>query len=320
MRNRHIVIGGSGFIGRHVCRTLIEHGHSVEIVSRTLIAPSIEGSKFSQLDLSTATVEEIIHVIDESETIHHYAWSTVPHTAEKDPVGDLYQNVGSTLKLLEAAKRLGGKRIVFASSGGTVYGKLNSIPAGEDHRLNPINAYGISKVTCENYLNLFRNEYGLDIRIARISNPYGPGQNALRGQGVIATFIYNALFNREIEIFGDGTIVRDFIHIHDVAAALFKLSTVEFEGSDLPRTYNIGGGEKRSINSIVESISRCVVGPFAVKRSEGRAFDVPISVLDITNAQKYLSWKPLIFLDQGIQWMVEDIELNRDNSFGMIRR
>src|SRR5262249_31885602 len=133
-------------------------------------------------------------LVDEATTIHHYAWSTIPATANADPGGDLSANVIPTLALLEAIKHsINRPRFIFVSSGGTVYGKLQRVPVQEDHPLAPLTAYGASKAAVELYLNHYRAVYGLDCRVARLANPYGAGQDFGRGQGAATTFLHRAL-------------------------------------------------------------------------------------------------------------------------------
>ena len=147
-----------------------------------------------------------------------------PLDSDGRPLRDLTENVGVTISLLEALKRRGGGRILFSSSGGTVYGRLRTIPVPENHPLDPISAYGVSKVTAEKYLQYYHTAYGIDASVARISNPFGAGQNPARPQGAVTTFVHRALGGQPIEIWGDGEVVRDFVHIADVADALIALA------------------------------------------------------------------------------------------------
>ena len=183
--------------------------------------------------------------------------------------------------MLEALKRRGGGRIVFSSSGGTVYGRLRSIPVPDMDPLDPISAYGVSKVTAEKYCQYYHTAYGIDARVARISNRFGAGQNPARPQGAVTTFVHRALGGKPIEIWGDGEVVRDFIHITDVADALIALANARLgSGPEMP-IYNIGSGSGSSLNHIIHAIEQQVGSALNILRQPGRAFDVPISILDI---------------------------------------
>src|SRR5262249_41410453 len=163
-----------------------------------------------------------------------------------------------TLGVLEALRRRGGGRILFPSSGGTVYGRLRRVPVAEDHPLDPITAYGVSKVTAEKYLQLYRYLHGIDARVVRISNPYGAGQNPTRRQGEVSTFIHRALTHTPIEIWGGGEIVRDFIHISDVITALQAADALVCRAGERMPVFNIGTGTPTSLNDIVSEIEQVI--------------------------------------------------------------
>jgi UDP-glucose 4-epimerase len=237
--------------------------------------------------------------------VHHYAWTSIPASANANPIGDLTSNVTTTMALLEALRRKGGGRLVFSSSGGTVYGKLQTVPVPEDHPLAPITAYGAGKVTAEIYLGLYRALHGLDCRIARIANPYGAGQNLARGQGAATTFLHSALKGEPIVVWGDGEVVRDYLHVSDVAAALVALAVAP--SLDEFHTFNIGSGLGVSLNEIVEELERRLNRRIDVRREPSRPFDVPISVLDISRARKILRWEPRLSFGEGIALTMTDL-------------
>ena len=233
------------------------------------------------------------------DVVHHYAWSSLPATANKDPLRDLSLNIGVTLNLLDALVRRGGGRVIFSSSGGTVYGRIMKVPISEDHELAPITGYGAGKVAAEIYLRLYRTLHRLDCRIARISNPFGAGQRVERGQGAVTTFIHKALRNEEIVIWGDGSVVRDYIHVSDVGEALYSLSTQDDLANQT--TFNIGSGVGTSLNAVINKIERALNRKIMVRHEKGRSFDVPVNVLDISRIVKTLSWSPELSLAAGIE-------------------
>jgi UDP-glucose 4-epimerase len=213
-------------------------------------------------------------------------------------------NVGATIGLLEALKRRGNGRVLFLSSGGTIYGRLHRIPADEDHPIAPITAYGAEKAVAELYLRHYQTICDLDVRIARIANVYGAGQDPARGLGAVTTFIDHALAGRKISIYGDGTVIRDYVHISDVASVLATLSTIPAPKDFI---FNIGNGAGTSLNDIVAILEAHLARPLDVQRTEARAFDVPVSVLAINRAQTQLNWSPRLSVLAGAARTIEDI-------------
>jgi UDP-glucose 4-epimerase len=296
----HVVIGGCGFIGRHLVKALVESGQDVSIVDMVPFPSESAPIKAKIVDVVQASDKDFDAIIGMADIVHHYAWTTIPARANSDPLSDLQDNLRVTLGVLEALRRRGGGKIVFPSSGGTVYGRLRTVPVSEDHPLDPITAYGVAKVTAEKYLQLYRYLHGIDARVLRISNPYGAGQNPTRQQGAISTFIHRALTHSPIEIWGDGEVVRDFIHISDVIPALLAAGTLARRAGEQMPVFNIGSGTPTSLNEIVHLIEQVIGTRVRVEHKPSRAFDVPISVLDITKAARVLNWKPKLGLREGI--------------------
>ncbi len=306
----HLILGGGGFIGRHVALTLTRLGHRVVLANRTppdctFPADASPLVRWTQLDLATA---DWAQVIAGASVVHHYAWTTVPASANSDPKGDLSVNVASTLALLEAMRRQPHPpRLIFASSGGTVYGKLRHVPVREDHPLAPITAYGASKAAVELYLGYYRAIYGLDCRVARLANPFGVGQNFARGQGAATTFLHHALTGQAITIWGDGETVRDYIHISDAAAGLARLA-LSSRTSDQPWIFNIASGVGVRLNDIVTALEIQLDRKLEVRREAGRMFDVPVSVLDVKLAETELGWSPRRSFAEGIACTLDDLK------------
>jgi UDP-glucose 4-epimerase len=248
-------------------------------------------------------------LVAEAAVIHHYAWTSLPASANANAVGDLTTNVIATLAMLEAVRRRGAGRVLFASSGGTVYGRLQCVPVPEDHPLAPITGYGAGKATAEIYLGLYRALHGLDCRVARIANPYGAGQDVARGQGAVTTFLRSALADRPIVVWGDGEVVRDYVHVIDVAAALVTLALAPC--ADRFWTFNVGSGCGLSLNDIIAELRRCLGRPLDVRRAPGRPFDVPISVLDISRARDTLGWAPRLSFSVGLARAAADLAGDR---------
>jgi UDP-glucose 4-epimerase len=309
----HLVLGGSGFIGRHVAARLLQLGHKVVVADR-LPPPPFPGDmddgsiEFAQVDLSSRDWERLVARCD---IIHHYVWTTIPQTANEDPFADLNTNVGTTIWLLNLMRRYGDKRLVFTSSGGSVYGRLASVPVTEDHPLNPISAYGVSKVAAEKYIAFFRAQYGIDGRIARVSNPFGAGQDPNRNQGAVATFLAKALQGEAITVWGDGTVIRDYIHIADVANALVRVAAAPPTPSRDTPIFHVATGEGRSLNQIIAAIRALLKQPVEVIYNTSRPFDIPVSILDIARSGAALDWHPQLTFEEGLARMLADIVAGR---------
>jgi UDP-glucose 4-epimerase len=259
---------------------------------------------FQPLDLATADWDALIA---DWAVIHHYAWDSVPETAHADPIADVELNVLPSLRLLEAARRRGGRRIIFASSGGTVYGRAARTPAHEDDPLRPTTAYGAAKLTVEAYLRVHHLAGRIDGRVARLANPYGLGQNPARRQGVVSTFVRQAVAGETLRIWGDGEVVRDYLHVSDAAEALLALALLDTHTLvDLP-VVNIGSGRGHSLNAVVAVLQSVLGRSIAVERSAGRPFDASVNVLDIARARALLGWVPRLSLEQGVRLMIGDL-------------
>jgi UDP-glucose 4-epimerase len=308
----HLILGGSGFLGRHVAARLVHRGETVIIGDRTPFpTPSSplppKQVSFARLDLIAADWDALVASCD---VVHHYAWSTIPQTANENPIADLETNVRSTLALLDALRRRGGKRLIFASSGGTVYGKPKRIPVSEDHPLNPITAYGVSKVAVEKYLGFYRESYGLDCRIARMSNPFGAGQDPRRNLGAVTNFLGRALNGEKLMVWGDGEIIRDYIHVSDVTNGLIAVATASLDQFTETPVFNIASGKGLSLNQIISAIESKLGRSLNVQYVAGRAFDVPVNVLDVTRAEEILGWRPRLSFEQGLELAATDLQRN----------
>lgn len=299
---RCAVLGAGGFIGTNLCRALVGKVDSLRAFGRRQsFTGALRGCDWIPGDFADPTC--LPTAIAGCDVVYHLVNATTPESANIDKVADLQANVVSTLNLLDACRSAGVRRIVFVSSGGTIYGTPEHVPTPETAPTNPITSYGISKLTIEKYLGLYKHLYDLEYRVLRVANPYGPYQTAAKNQGVIAAFIRRVLANKSIEIWGDGSVIRDYIYIDDVVEALMLAAT--HDGAY--RIFNIGSGEGRSLNDIVVSISKLLSVEISVDRRPGREVDVPLSILDTSLATKYLCWRPRTGFETGlsstISWM-----------------
>jgi UDP-glucose 4-epimerase len=193
--------------------------------------------------------------------------------------------------------------VVFISSGGTVYGITGDAPVAETAPTEPISAYGINKLTIEKYVALYHYLYRLEYSVLRLANPYGPFQDAHRRQGVVAALVHKALLGEPLEIWGDGSVVRDFVHVQDVVEAM--IAVLHYEGP--ARVFNIGSGVGRSVAGIVADLEQLLGRPLARRFRPARRADVPVNVLDCGLIRQETGWCPRIAWLDGLQdtiaWM-----------------
>mgnify|MGYP001595638612 FL=1 len=189
---------------------------------------------------------------------------------------------------MNLSRQQGVKKIVFISSGGTVYGNSVQCPISETDATDPVCSYGISKLSIEKYLHLFYHLHGLDYVVLRAANPFGERQNPRSGQGAVATFLWKFLRQEPIEIWGDGNISRDYFYISDLVSAI--LTAIEEKTPS--KLYNIGSGVPHSLNKLVNFMQRVTGRTKVVQYSPARKLDVATNFLDISRAQKELHWQP----------------------------
>ncbi len=292
---RCVVLGGGGFVGINLCRHLAGRVASLKAFGRRQAFPdALEGVDWFNGDFAESTA--IATAIEGADTVFHLIHTTTPASANVDKIADVRSNVLTTLSLLDACRDQGIKRVVFVSSGGTVYGVPERLPTPEDGPCWPITSYGISKLTIERYLHLYNYLYGLEYKILRVANPYGPYQMATKNQGVIAAFLKCALTNQPIEVWGDGTVRRDYLYVDDLAGALEKAALHE----GVENIFNIGSGTSHSLNEIIELIGKATGLVLDVRNKGVRAVDVPVSQLDVSKAQNVLDWSPGTGLGDGV--------------------
>src|SRR6202035_1064274 len=226
-----------------------------------------------------------------------------------DIASEVRDNLIPTIALLDIVRAAGVKRVVFVSSGGTIYGRPIQIPTEETAPTEPITAYGINKLTIEKYFALYQHLYGLEYRILRVANPFGPFQIAVKKQGLIAEVISRAIRREPIEVWGDGSIIRDFIFVNDVVDAL-EIVAVD-EGNE--RIFNIGSGVGRSVREVLAAVEASLATRLEIVWKDERAVDVPVSVLSVKRARDKLCWIPTTSFESGlsqtIAWWRENADL-----------
>lgn len=291
-----LVLGGNGFIGSHVVDQLLNYGHSVRVLDRTAdrfrkTLPDVDYrlAPFDDIQALAAALKDI-------DVVYHFISTTVPNSSNKDPVYDVETNLVSTIRLLNLMRDSNVKRIVYLSSGGTVYGTPEVIPIPESHSLNPVCSYGVVKVAVENYLFMYQKLYNIEPLILRASNPYGKRQSGIHLQGIIGVFMKKLIADVGIEVWGDGHVVRDFIYVKDLADLCVLAGRSRKTG-----IYNAGSGTGHSVRDIISLIETVTGKTLKPQFKTGRPYDVPISILDIDKARSDFDWNPTTELETGIR-------------------
>jgi UDP-glucose 4-epimerase len=295
-----LVLGGNGFIGSHVVDELLDAGHEVRVFGRRHEVwrkplPSVNYflGDFSNVPLLAEALQGVDLVV-------HLISTTVPSTSNLDPISDIQGNLESSVRLFQVMVSVNVKRIIFLSSGGTVYGIPTLIPVQEDHPLNPICSYGVVKVAVENYLGMFEKLYGLKPLIIRASNPFGPRQGHDGVQGVASTFMQKALSGEKVTIWGDGTTKRDYLYVTDLA----KICRMATE-SELTGIFNAGSGTGLTLVELAHMIERVSGMKLNMEYKAGRLFDVREIVLNIDKARNVLNWEPEITIQDGLKLLFD---------------
>lgn len=296
--SRVLVTGGAGFIGSHVVDGLIEVGYEVIVVDdlstgrRRNVNPK---AKFYQIDIRNQEVRSIFEH-ERPQYVNHHAAHIDVHRSLEAPLYDAGVNVLGSINLLECCRRYGVKKIIYASTGGAVYGEPEHLPCDEGHPVRPLSPYGVSKYAVELYLHLYGQNYGLDHTILRYSNVYGPRQDPLGEAGVVAIFSLQMLMGEQVTINGSGDQERDFLYVEDCV----KVNLLSMENGS-GQVYNLGTGKGTSINHLFEEMRRLsgysrhpVHGP----PKRGEVFRIH---LDADKAKKELRWSPTVGLQEGLE-------------------
>jgi UDP-glucose 4-epimerase len=300
---RCLILGGGGFLGSVVTRHLVNQGWHVRVFDKEGADTSRLQSVLSSIDLVRGdflNAEDLDRALDEMPVVIHFVGTTIPQTSMNDIRFDIESNVLPTVRLLELMRRRGTGRLLYSSSGGTVYGVAeHQTPIMENHRTDPIAAYGISKLTIEKFIQLFSFNYDLRAVILRFANPYGEGQDTGRSQGAVGTFVQSICQGKPIQVWGDGSNVRDYIYEEDVATAVESV----LQMPELAGTFNVGTGQGTSLNDLIRLVERVFGRQGNIIRTPARSFDVPYNVLDIDRVRTETGWMPRYTLEQGLQKM-----------------
>ena len=294
------VLGGRGFIGSALVRQLCRSGRTVQVVGRGPAPANLPtGATYLRVNVSDPT--SLRGLFSSTAEVIDLAYDSVPKTSFEDPIADIQNNLPATVAVMEELARSQVERFIYVSSGGTVYGEASPLPISEEHPTRPISPYGVTKLACERYADLYRVCRDVPSIIVRPGNAYGEHQAGNVGQGFIATAIWRCLRQQPVTIFGNRGTTRDYIHVDDIATALLALLDKGLVGD----TYNIGtciGTDNQQVIDYVGSMAEYsgITAP-QVEINPSRPFDVKANILDTKKLELATGWRPNIELREGIQ-------------------
>jgi len=295
---RVLVTGGAGFIGSHIVDALVERGHEVVVVDN-LATGFIENvnpaAKFHKTNILEAELARLFEQ-ERPQVVYHQAAQTVVSRSVAEPVFDAEQNILGGINVIFNCSRFGVSKIIYASSGGAIYGEPQNPCVSEEHPINPLAQYGVSKYTVERYLHLYHTQYGLNYTVLRYPNVYGQRQTPGGEAGVVAIFIDKMLRGEQPTIFGTGDKTRDYTHVHDIVAA--NLLALE-RGNNA--AYNIGTGVETSDQEVFDTLARIVGYSGSPVYAAIRPGEIYRICLDAARAQRELGWQPRFSLEEGLR-------------------
>ncbi|MBN2013891.1 MAG: SDR family oxidoreductase [Candidatus Altiarchaeota archaeon] len=297
-----MVTGGAGFIGSHIVDKLVERGYEVVVVDNLSTGRKEnlnQNARFHELDLrSKEDLERVFKENNIRKVIHQAAQASVIKSV-REPDFDAEVNIIGTINLLECCRRYDTEKIVYASTGGAIYGEPEHLPMDEEHPIKPLSPYGLGKYVSELYMSLYHRLYGLKCTALRYSNVYGPRQDPHGEAGVIAIFSKKLLEDKQPIIFGDGKQTRDFVYVRDVVEA----NLLALEGVN--GTYNICTGKQTSVNEIFEMLRNITGKKTKAAYEEERKGEVRYCSLNYSKAEKALKWKPKTGIEKGLKETVD---------------
>jgi UDP-glucose 4-epimerase len=305
---RVVVLGGLGFMGSHLCRALLAEGMDVRVFDKLYASHALVEDIEDRLEVlegDIARPDDVLGVLEGADTVIHLVHTTVPGSSMKDPEYDLSSNVIASVRWLSRLQETGVRRLLYISSGGTVYGLPRTNPIDESHPTDPISSYGITKLAIEKYVSMYAEMSGIDYCLVRPSNVYGVGQRLHIGQGVIGVLADRALRGLPLEVWGTGESLRDYLYVEDFVTAIMAL--LGYRGAE--RVFNISSGRGHSVLDIIAALREQLGFMPEVSYKSARGFDVAVNVLDSTRLHAATGWSPRTGLKEGIGHTIEWIRL-----------
>jgi UDP-glucose 4-epimerase len=314
LAQRILITGGAGFIGSHVVQRFLDAGWGVEVIDDLSSGKRENLPAAVALHVLDVRSPETAHVIERGrfDAIAHLAAQMDVRRSVADPVFDASVNIIGTLNVAEAVRRAGAKaRVIFASTGGALYGDFVTPPNREVTPKDPESPYGIAKLTVEYYLAYYGRLHGLESVALRFGNVYGPRQDPHGEAGVVAIFCQRILDGRPLTVFGDGEQTRDYVYVGDVAEAMFQAATRSLPKAERldARGFNIGTGVGTSVNELARTLLHAAGSAVGMEYAPPRAGEQMHSVIAVEKAASGLGWRPAVSLDAGLaktfQWFAE---------------
>jgi UDP-glucose 4-epimerase len=297
---RILVTGGAGFIGSNTVDALVANGAGEISVLDDLSAGKRHQvnpkAAFHQVDLRDAAAVKGVVEAAKPEAIVHLAAQMDVRRSVADPAFDAQVNLVGFLNLIEAARQNGLRRVIFASTGGAIYGEQDDFPCNEDHPRRPVSPYGVAKLATEAYLFFYQTEYGLDYIALRYGNVYGPRQDPQGEAGVVAIFSGLMLDHKPVTIFGDGKQTRDYVYVGDVVAANLAALSSSVSGE----AFNIGTGIETDVNQLYDTLASIADFPAQATHAAARPGEQRRSVISPARAAEKLGWRPQVKLADGL--------------------
>ncbi len=294
-----LVTGGAGFIGSHVTDAYIGLGHAVTILDNLSTGREANinpRAAFVKGDIRDAAIVGETIARGKFDVVNHHAAQIDVRRSVEDPAYDAAVNIGGVLNLLEACRKSGVPRFIFASTGGAIYGEQDYFPADEKHPTRPISPYGIAKLCTEHYLYYYRVVHGLSPIVLRYGNVYGPRQNPEGEAGVVAIFVSKMLGGKDPVINGDGKQTRDYVFVGDVARA--NVEALRLAGSD---TFNVGTGIETDVNRIFKVLRDATGAQCPEQHGEAKKGEQMRSVLSAAKIHTATGWKPEVGIEDGLR-------------------
>ena len=310
MKSKCLIVGGNGFIGRNLVSKLAGRPFNTVVFDASIPDVGLDAVRYVKGSINET--ELLISEAIDAQTIIWLVHTSVPATSMYDVESDLTSNVSPLIRFLLQLPKDAERKFIYLSSGGTVYGDIdNGTLADEQASKDPISSYGLTKLIAEEYITFLLKRSSISTFILRPSNVYGRYQNLIKPQGIIGYVFKSILVGKPILVYGDGTIIRDYIHVDDLVEAIVLCLRSRLRFSH-PIIFNIGSGKGTSINEIIKLASEISDSPILIDRKPERSFDCKFNVLSIEKAKTELGWNPKIELHQGLKdvwsWIRSEVE------------
>lgn len=313
MKRKIGIIGGAGFIGQNLTNFFVDCGYEVYVVSRKIDKTKLQHPNIIGAEVNVENTATLFESLKQCETIIWLVSSLVPSVSNDSLVDDFDSNISPLIRFLELAKTsIFFKRFVYLSSGGTIYGdSLDNKPLDEDSSKKPISSYGLSKIVTENYIKFLTSTSHFQSFILRPSNVYGQFQNLIKPQGIIGYAFKSIINNTSIDLYDDGRVTRDFIHVNDLANAVHSCMESDFKESQTA-VYNVGSQKGYTIKEILGKINATTQMQIHTVPKSSRSFDCNYNVLKIEKIKRDMNWEPKIEIEDGLNLVWEWIK-NEEN-------